>query len=181
MDARDVGKFFKAHLLERWRGNKRSTVYKGTAYTAEATAANLQTWYSDKPSKLIGAPCFHFEWRIKSAAAVVRAKLDDFAKIRSLNFWEFWLRRLRLARLPTSRTELESLGRAFHGQPKRKKPRIEYWGPIEMNLDLRTGGFLTRRHQSVGDFMQVHGRKFRRHARLLPIDWLLPQNQHHLL
>lgn len=90
--AERVGDFLVRHLVQNWRGKRRSVFYSGTSYWREASTTRNLVLYHDLRSKITGQYCAHFEFRFqeteKCRTAVRRALGDMKSKHKALTIQE---------------------------------------------------------------------------------------------
>jgi hypothetical protein len=149
---------YDRHFVHPWHGKHEMTWFinekTGKRITYSGQRINKKTgqlrnglhfaWYSDRHCKLTGEwPCFHLEARFVGAEAVrERAKIPSPAYLVNYDFEAFWRKHDRLETIDTAYLGRFHLNR-LEGK-RRQKPRIEQWGPITCNVDLRMGGLIKR-------------------------------------
>jgi hypothetical protein len=143
----------------------------GTFYTGPRRAPNVTAIYADRPSKVTGKPCVHFDHRIKGAPALRRAKINSVYDLLYLDVRTFWRRRLRLFKF-----DLEHLGRLYHNSVRRSR-RQKSWitnskhNRFKYNNDRRAGGMLLHLHcGSVQAVIDAHRHNFNVNRALRPYD-----------
>lgn len=176
--------YLERHLVQRWHGQmKPGKRYRDTHYSAAKRSPNVIATYSDKPSKIDGAPCCHVEWRMKGAESVKRAGLYQLEDLVSFDHRAFWKDRLNLYDIPSGRS-LEKLGMMIKGQPRRQKPWIQPLGRgLHYNFFVRIASVHIRKTASDEDGGEIraqvlidrYGAKWKKYLGPLDNVWLLPE------
>lgn len=188
VDADAVKDYFDKHQVQRWRGHQKLGRSKETTYSGVASCRNNVVHYSDRPSKVDGRSCCHLEWRISSAVAVRAAELGGLDALLDLDHRRFWARRLQLLSMPETFDEMERLGKAIHGQSKRRKPWLSHWSArgkvftinrfVRLaNANLRISNTGTRSERigtTAQEALDKLGPGFRGHFPKLDHQWVLP-------
>jgi hypothetical protein len=65
--------------------------------------------YSDRPSKALGDPCVHLEWRTKGAKVLAKEKLRHPLQLLELDHFKFWKKRLTLWHPPQDAAVIRSI------------------------------------------------------------------------
>ncbi len=75
--------FLAHHVVQKWHGSRIATSYKGTTdyWSHKRKVPRNIALYADRPSKINGAPCAHFELRFITAASCRRAGLSDLGHL----------------------------------------------------------------------------------------------------
>ncbi len=109
-DVGEIRRFFDSHWVKKWHGKQQikrkggeySDPYPkwcdiGTAYYCERKSPLNYIIYSDRPSKVNTKPCCHLEIRLRSHAAVKRARLVIYEIFLERSFFrQFWKKHLQL-------------------------------------------------------------------------------------
>lgn len=184
--------FLEMHFAQAWHGKRRTFRVGGTSYNSlDRWVRHTTVIYSDRPSKVTGAPhCCHLEWRVNTAEAVRGIGINGLLDVVKFDHQEFWTRHMRLLDV-----DIEKFGRAYLNMQKNTRRRfrwIQNCGGYPYNRDLRTGGVLIRSAQqeamdgeSVRDVGAVqtvidhYGKifKFRSALTRIPADVLLPEGK----
>jgi len=109
-----------------------------TRYTGPRWAPNVLAIYPDKPSKITGEYCLHFDWRISKSATLRRIGIGSLTDLINLDLVQFWRKRLLLKGF-----DLERFGRLRSNHltgANRRKPT---------HLDRRAGAWVLRTLGSV--------------------------------
>jgi hypothetical protein len=140
-DARELQEWFGQHLVEPWRREIRIANVKGSRYTMPKKW-RVKGWvsYSDQHAskRWSGQSCCHLEYRAKSAEKVRSLGIRNAVDL--VKNQRLWRRLLVVERIAPVR----GLGRKFLKRGRAKKPLIEKWGPIKMDLELLMGGRIAR-------------------------------------
>jgi hypothetical protein len=138
-DAEELFDWISQRLVQRWHRGRKIIWYSGTRYTGPRKwNSEIFAQYCTRPSKVTREPCVHLEFRSKGRRHVKRL-VQEPADLACFNFLEFWRRHLVLEEV-----NMDLLGRQANGWPKAKKPKLEKYGPITMDLDRRAAGAFVR-------------------------------------
>lgn len=112
-DAMALQDYLEHRLLPSTRQSKPVERFKTTTYFNRLTRKGLEVAvYSDKPSKVNGAPCFHMDWRMIGAAILKRERLSTGSEILGLDHRDFWDRKLALWLPPSQATIAKNRNRS---------------------------------------------------------------------
>jgi hypothetical protein len=147
-------------------------------YSGPRRAPNVLAVYCDRPSKITGELCCHFDWRIKGVNALRRAGIASLGDLLNLNCRQFWRDRLLM-----KEADLRELGRMYHthiaAKGRRRAPWIAFIGRHEFpyDVDLRAGATIMRALGSTQAVIDQYRKRMpvSRCLNEINIDHLLPQ------
>ncbi|MFZ0846153.1 MAG: hypothetical protein WAM62_10205 [Pseudolabrys sp.] len=184
-DRDDTWEFLHRHIVRRWhgknqeirivRGEKAQNDTVGTRYDAGGWASNKIVFYPEEHSRMTGElNCLHLEWHLKGLKAVRAARIESGRDLLDFNHRLFWQKRLRLYDVDRRR-----LGRLIRNRITGKKRRtceIKQSDRYSVNIDGRTGGHISRAHETIQELIDLLKSSHRIHRALVPIsnEGLLP-------
>jgi hypothetical protein len=84
-DADGLNTFLTRHLTQRWRGQRRLTLYETTTYFGLPNARRNIAMYSDRLSKVAGGPCLHIDFRYLRTSSCKRIGIATVSDVRNFD------------------------------------------------------------------------------------------------
>jgi hypothetical protein len=178
LECENLQDYFLEMLLPTSRPNGPVVETGRTAYYNRNIGVGAEVAiYSDRPSKVLGGPCAHLEWRTRGAKVLAKEELRYPQQLLELDHLKFWKKRLTLWHSPQDAAVLRSILRM---QAKRGESPSADRATRLLNVlrrqSLSVRGVLVGHNYYLNllDTAGVHARP-RRLFKPEPVLWALPE------